>query len=228
MQGPFWLGDDPTEFPPIESAATEPNGLLALGGDLSQERLLCAYRSGIFPWYSGDKPILWWSPDPRAILDFDNFHVSKSLKKALKKNYQVYFDRDFEGVISHCQKPRPYEKGTWINDEIKAAYIKLHQSGYAHCVEVELDGQLLGGLYGISLGKAFFGESMFSLQTNGSKLALYYLIEKLKNWGFTWLDCQVWSEHLASLGSQTLPREQFLSLLDKALKQPGPSNWTSA
>lgn len=220
MNSPLWLSDDPTLFPPVETAQTEPNGLLAIGGDLSVQRLITAYSQGIFPWYNEDQPILWWSPDPRTILHFDDFHVSKSMLKLLKKDYDVFLDRNFEAVITQCQQPRAYEKETWISNDMKSAYLELFKAGLAHCIEVEHQGTLLGGLYGVSLGKVFFGESMFSAQANGSKLALHFLIEHLKSWNFTWLDCQVWSEHLASLGCKTIPRKDFIQLLNTALTKP--------
>ncbi len=224
-----WLTEDPEYFPPVDDALTDPDGLIAIGGDLTPTRLLNAYKHGIFPWFNEDQPILWWSPNPRTILNFDNFHISRSFKKFLKNHdYEVFFDRDFSAVISACQAPRSNQSGTWISDDMKIAYETLHQQGYAHSIEVELHGQLLGGLYGVSIGHAFFGESMFSKQVNGSKLALYFLIQKLSAWGFSWLDCQVWSEHLETLGCQEIPRTEFMKKLDAALaKRTYNSSWAA-
>lgn len=202
------------------------DGLLAVGGDLSPERLLLAYSNGIFPWYSVGDPILWWSPDPRMVLFPDKFKVSKSLKQTLRtKNFEVRFDTAFEEVIDNCSKvPRFGQGGTWITKEMKEAYIHLHRLGFAHSAETYFDGKLAGGLYGISLGKAFFGESMFYKERDASKIALYFLVEKLKGWDFLFLDAQVETAHLKRLGAENISRNTFLELLKKALQYPTIKN----
>lgn len=215
------------KFPPPESALTDPNGLLAVGGDLSPETLLSAYKRGIFPWYSQGEPIMWWSPDPRLILYFSDFKLSKSFQKTLKKNnFSVTCDHDFEQVIEHCAQIPSRLNHTWITEEMIQAYIHLHKLGVAHSIEVwaaePQKSKLIGGLYGLSIGQAFFGESMFSLEKNSSKIALYYLITFLSKQGFTWLDCQVPSEHLMTLGAKTMPRANFLVLLKQTLALPIP------
>jgi leucyl/phenylalanyl-tRNA---protein transferase len=208
-------------FPPLARALKEPNGLLALGGDLSPVRLLNAYRNGIFPWYSAGEPILWWSPDPRCVFSPTHIHVSRSLHKALKrKDYSVTLDTAFEAIIQACAEPRQGQRGTWLSAEMRTAYIRLHHLGFAHSVEVWRDGCLVGGLYGIALGGAFFGESMFSRARNGSKLALVWLARQLAAWGFTLLDGQVASPHLYSLGAMDISRQQFMQSLAEALAQP--------
>jgi leucyl/phenylalanyl-tRNA---protein transferase len=213
----FRLVDD-LVFPPPDYA--DPSGLIAVGGDLSSERLLEAYRVGIFPWYSDDQPILWWSPDPRFILEPDEFKVSHSLKKTLqRKCFQVTFDRVFEEVIAACATvPREGQRGTWITPEMHDAYIKLHGLGYAHSVETWFGGKLVGGLYGVSLGKAFFGESMFHHKADASKVALAMLVEKLKSWSFHFIDSQMTTEHMISLGAKEIPRRIFLKRLQSALR----------
>lgn len=213
----FRLVDEPI-FPPPDYA--DPSGLLAVGGDLSKERLLEAYRLGIFPWYSDDQPILWWSPDPRLVLDLKDFIISRSLRKTLKKGvFQVTFDRAFEAVIQACAKvPRVAQNGTWITEEMQEAYINLHGLGYAHSVESWFGEKLAGGLYGVSLGKAFFGESMFHLKTDASKVALATLVEKLKSWDFQFIDSQMTTEHMLKFGAKELPRRIFLRRLQSALR----------
>ena len=213
----FRLVDEPI-FPPPDYA--DPSGLLAVGGDLSKERLLEAYRLGIFPWYSDDQPILWWSPDPRLVLDLNDFKISRSLSKTLKKEvFQVTFDHAFEEVIQACAVvPRAAQNGTWITEEMQEAYINLHGLGYAHSVESWFGGKLAGGLYGVSLGKAFFGESMFHLKTDASKVALATLVEKLKSWDFHFIDSQMTTEHMVRLGAKELPRRIFLKRLQSALR----------
>jgi leucyl/phenylalanyl-tRNA---protein transferase len=209
----------------------DPSGLLAIGGDLSSERILAAYRSGIFPWFSGDQPILWWSPDPRAVLDLDAFKLSRSLRKTLKKEtFKITFDRAFEAVIEACSTvARKSESGTWITAEMQDAYINLHELGYAHSVETWFGEQLAGGLYGVSLGKAFFGESMFHFKTDASKIALAGLVEHLKSWEFHFIDAQMTTEHLISLGATEIPRRLFLKRLKDALRQPTRrGRWCSA
>jgi len=215
----FRLVDD-LVFPPPDYA--DPSGLIAIGGDLSSERLLEAYRVGIFPWYSDDQPILWWSPDPRLVLELDQFKIARSLRKILKKGiFKVTFDRVFEEVIAACATvDRDGQQGTWITQEMQDAYIKLHGLGFAHSVETWFDNQLVGGLYGVSLGKAFFGESMFHLKSDASKVALATLVERLKAWGFRFIDAQMTTEHLVSLGAQELSRRIFLKQLQSALRHP--------
>jgi leucyl/phenylalanyl-tRNA--protein transferase len=207
-------------FPPPDYA--DPSGLIAVGGDLSSERLLEAYRVGIFPWYSDDQPILWWSPDPRFMLELDEFKISRSLQKTLRRKvFQVTFDRVFEEVIAACSVvPREGQRGTWITQEMRDAYLELHGLGYAHSVESWFGGKLAGGLYGVSLGKAFFGESMFHHKTDASKVALATLVEKLKSWGFHFIDSQMTTEHMMSLGAKEVPRRIFLKRLQSALRHP--------
>jgi leucyl/phenylalanyl-tRNA--protein transferase len=205
-------------FPPVELAS--PEGLLAIGGDLCSERLLEAYRHGIFPWYSGGQPILWWSPDPRAVLLPSKLKISRSLRQTLRRDlFHVTLDTDFVGVIKACAEPRAQNPngGTWITAEMIDAYCRLHEQGFAHSVEVWTGDDLAGGLYGVALGGAFFGESMFSRQSNASKVALAYLARQLDAWGFVQIDCQLPSLHLMSLGAIPIRRKDFLSLLDTAL-----------
>jgi len=215
----FRLVDEPI-FPPPDYA--DPSGLLAVGGDLSSERLLEAYRLGIFPWYSDDQPILWWSPDPRFVLQLEEFHISRSLRKTLRQSiFQVTIDRAFDEVIAACADvPRAGQNGTWITPEMQEAYRNLHGLGYAHSVETWFDGKLAGGIYGVSLGKAFFGESMFHRKTNASKVALAALVEKLKGWNFHFLDAQMTTEHMMSLGATEVSRRIFLKQLRLALEHP--------
>ncbi|MCD4684033.1 MAG: leucyl/phenylalanyl-tRNA--protein transferase [Bacteroidales bacterium] len=197
-------------------------GLLAVGGDLSIKRLLLAYSHGIFPWYSKDDPIMWWSPDPRMVLFPEKLKISKSLRQTLKnKNYEVRFDSNFEEVIENCSKTmRKGQDGTWITEEMKNAYIQLHESGYAHSVETYINGKLAGGLYGISLGRAFFGESMFYKESGASKIAFCFLVERAKEWDFHFIDTQVETQHLKSLGAINISRKEFLPLLNKTLNYP--------
>ena len=205
-------------FPPPDYA--DPSGLIAVGGDLSSERLLEAYRVGIFPWYSDDQPILWWSPDPRFVLELDEFKISRSLQKTRRrKTFQVTFDRVFEEVIAACSVvPREGQRGTWITQEMRDAYLELHGLGYAHSVESWFGGKLAGGLYGVSLGKAFFGESMFHHKTDASKVALATLVDKLRTWGFHFIDSQMTTEHMMRLGAKEVPRRIFLKRLQSALR----------
>lgn len=216
-EGPFWLepDSDPAQFPDPQYALAEPDGLLAVGGDLSPARLLNAYRQGIFPWYSDGQPILWWSPNPRAVLYPDELKISRSLRKTLRKRpFRVTLDSAFDAVIEACSEPRPDQEGTWITEEMKQAYAHLHRIGFAHSVECWEKDQLVGGLYGISLGRVFFGESMFARRSDASKVAFVHLVEQLKAWGFGLIDCQVHTGHLASLGAVDIPRERFLDELD--------------
>ncbi len=217
---PIYGLTDEIVFPPPDHA--EPDGLLAVGGDLSAERLLLAYRLGIFPWYSDGQPILWWSPDPRIILEPGEFHISRRLGQTLKKGiFKVTFDRAFTEVIRACAaSPRKGQHGTWITTEMMEAYICLHQMGFAHSAESWLNGELVGGIYGISLGRCFFGESMFFSQTNASKVALATLVQQLITWDFHMIDAQVTTEHLIRLGAKEIPRHIFLERLEIALRYP--------
>jgi len=222
---PYWLdASKPELFPATDYALEDPNGLLALGGDLSLERLRSAYQKGIFPWYSEGQPIMWWSPDPRSVLTPETIHISKSLRKTLKQDwFEVTFDKDFANVISKCATAR--SDGTWITAEMQQAYIDLHYAGIAHSVEVWVDKKLVGGLYGIALDKVFFGESMFSEKTDVSKIAFVKLCQKLNDDGFKLIDCQVESEHLTSLGAELITRTEFNNLLQCHCRTSKNSNW---
>lgn len=215
---PVFLLDQKIRFP--DPGQSETDGLLAIGGDLKPERLLMAYTHGIFPWYAEGHPIMWFSPDPRMLLFPENFKVSKSLKQCIRsQKFQVKFDTQFEQVIESCRSiQRKGESGTWITEAMKQAYIKLHKLGYAHSVESYFDGQLVGGLYGVSLGKAFFGESMFHKQSDASKIALFHLVEKIKKHDFHFIDAQMETGHLKSLGGININRDHFLKLLKKSNK----------
>lgn len=206
-----WLTAD-AAFPPIEKALTEPNGLLAAGGDLSPQRLLAAYRRGIFPWYAHGEPVLWWSPDPRMVLFPDEIRITRSLAKTLRNiDYAVRLDTAFDRVIAACATtPRPDQNGTWITAEMQAAYGRLHALGYAHSIETWHGDRLVGGLYGIAIGRAFFGESMFSHATDASKIALAHLCRYLVARGFGIIDCQMETTHLASMGAHPIPRDEYL------------------
>ena len=209
--------DPPEAFPDPRLALREPDGLLAVGGDLSPARLLYAYRHGIFPWYDAELPILWWSPDPRAVILPHAEHVSRSLRRRMQRGgYELRFDTSFLQVMQGCAGTRANqpEGGTWINADMLAAYERLHALGHAHSVEMWLDGLLVGGLYGVSVGRVFFGESMFSRVTDASKVALVSLARHLWDWGYALLDCQVHSAHLATLGAASMPRPAFLAALD--------------
>ncbi len=209
------LGFHTQDFPPIEHALDDPNGLLAAGGDLSPDRLIDAYSKGIFPWFDKDQPILWWSPSPRAVLFPDQLHVSRSLRKTLRKQrYRVTMDTAFDQVIRACAEPRDYGEGTWITEEMMDAYNQLHELGLAHSVEAWQDDQLMGGLYGVALGRIYFGESMFSRAADASKVAFVHLVNQLQEWGFQLIDCQVENPHLVSLGSTTIDRDRFKALLN--------------
>lgn len=223
-----WL--DPRQpdqpFPPAETALPEPNGLLAVGGDLSPRRLLRAYAQGVFPWFNPDEPILWWSPDPRCIFIPGELHLSHSLAKRLRQNrHALSFDLAFDEVLDACAGERRGSRGTWLGPDMRRAYRDLHRLGHAHSVELWMDGELAGGLYGVSLGGAFFGESMFSRRSDASKLALAHFSRQLAAWGFSLLDCQVSSDHLLSLGARSVSREEFLHRLRAALQQPTPHQW---
>ncbi len=203
-------------FPPVRQALRSPNGLLAAGGDLSVARLLEAYRHGIFPWFSAGEPILWWSPDPRMVLFPNEFKISNSLRKTLRNGrYEVRFDSAFEQVMRACAAPRKGagSGGTWIHEEMIAAYSELHRLGHTHSMETWIEGELAGGLYGVALGRMFFGESMFSRRTDASKIALAHLAAQLEKWNFGMIDCQMNTPHLASLGAREIPRKEFIARL---------------
>lgn len=219
-----WLAEDPAEpFPPVEQALLDPDGLLAVGGDLSPQRLLNAYQHGIFPWYTEGEPILWWSPDPRCVLFPEKLKISRSLRKTLRKQlFEVRMDTAFEAVMRACAENRPNQKGTWITEDILQAYVNMHQLGFAHSVECWQDGQLVGGLYGMAIGKVFFGESMFSRKTDASKVAMVYLCEYLKQHGFKLIDSQVYTQHLESLGAELIPRTRFVELLEQYCWEDAP------
>lgn len=231
-----WLEPD-APFPDPSEALTEAEGapgLLAAGGDLSPERLLDAYRRGIFPWFSGNQPILWWSTDPRMVLWTAEFRISRSLGKTLKKvdlsmshggPWQVRFDTAFREVISNCAAPRQNSDGTWISSEIIDAYCSLHDRGYAHSSELWLDGKLVGGAYGLCIGRMFYGESMFARTSDASKVALAYLVEFLRHEGVELIDCQQETSHLASLGARPVPRTEFITLMKTALSRPSIQSW---
>ena len=220
---PVYRLSNDSGFPPVEEAVDE--GLLAVGGDLSIERLVLAYSSGIFPWYSEGQPILWWSPDPRFVLFPENLKVSRTMARLIKQGrFTVTFDAAFDRVIHHCRRvPRAGQDSTWIVPEMLGAYHALHEAGYAHSVEVWQDDELAGGLYGVSLGRCFFGESMFSLVSNASKVGFVTLVKRLVEEEFSLIDCQVPTDHLHSLGAEAIPRTQFMELLEKALQAGDPS-----
>jgi leucyl/phenylalanyl-tRNA--protein transferase len=214
----LWLSesDSPDAFPSVELALTEPSGLLAAGGDLRQERLLAAYRRGIFPWYSHGQPILWWSPDPRAVLFPDEFKTSRSLARtASTRGFELRINSQFASVMAACGDRKLRPEGTWITREMRAAYQALHVSGIAHSVETWLNGELVGGLYGVQLGRVFFGESMFSRVSDASKFALKVLCEGRLNPDLALIDCQMATPHLLSLGVREIPRHEFVELLRK-------------
>jgi leucyl/phenylalanyl-tRNA--protein transferase len=221
---PIWLTGD-QEFPPLERALRRPNGLLAAGGDLSPQRLLRAYRRGIFPWYSPGDPILWWSPDPRTVLFPAELHIGRTLRKTLRKRaFEVRADTAFATVIERCGEPRPGQSGTWITDEMKHAYIGLHALGLAHSVESWREGELVGGLYGVALGRMFFGESMFSRESNASKVGFVHMVAQFRTWGMPLIDCQMPTSHLASFGAREIPRSEFLDLVHHLVPQPARSS----
>ncbi len=224
---PVFLLSDTIEFPPPHLASED--GLLAVGGDLNQKRLLLAYRMGIFPWFSNNEPILWWSPDPRLVLYPHEIKISKTLKKIIKKEvFKVTMDLAFNEVINQCAQVRMKKnQGTWIIEDIIEAYCQLHESGFAHSVEVWRQGELAGGLYGVSLGKCFFGESMFTLVSNASNVGLVKFVEHLKELSFDMIDCQVTTEHLIRFGAREITRTLFLKQLEKSLTAPTQKGkWT--
>jgi leucyl/phenylalanyl-tRNA--protein transferase len=227
-----WLsmGDPPNAFPPVEEALSEPNGLLAAGGDLNSDRLLYAYRRGIFPWYDEGQPLLWWSPDPRCVLKPGRFHLSRRSRRYLQRSTaEVRFNTSFGDVIHACAGPRRSEQGTWITPDMIAAYRQLHSEGWAHSVEIWQNGSLVGGLYGLAIGRAFFGESMFSVEANASKIALLALSTMMDSGEFGIVDCQVLSSHLLSLGATLIPRQEFIGILE-TLCDPAIrfENWPTA
>lgn len=214
----IWLQQNSLEFPVVENALVEPNGLLAAGGDLSVDRLVTAYRSGIFPWYEEGQPILWWTPNPRGVLFPQKIKITKSLKKVLRSdNFVIKVDQSFRQVITACAEPRDYSDGTWITLAMIEAYCQLFDEGIAHCVEVWVGNKLVGGLYGLAMGQIFFGESMFSRQSNASKVAFAYLAKQLEIWNYTLIDCQLPNQHLASLGAEEISRPEYMNYLKKYL-----------
>ncbi|MCU9949668.1 leucyl/phenylalanyl-tRNA--protein transferase [Pseudomonas sp. PDM13] len=224
-----WLSRDNFIFPPLERALREPNGLLAAGGDLSPERLVQAYRHGCFPWFQDGQPILWWSPDPRTVLPPQEIHISRSLAKLMRQQrFRITFDQDFAAVIQACAGPRSYADGTWITTPMQAAYLELHRRGVAHSVEVWLEDELVGGLYGLAMGKLFFGESMFSRTDNASKVGFVTLTQHLSRWGFVLIDCQMPTQHLHSFGARSIGREKFSRYLQLYLDQPNSADWVVA
>lgn len=218
---PVFQLTDELVFPPPHLA--DADGLLAVGGDLSEKRLLLAYSMGIFPWYSDDSPILWWSPDPRLILIPDRLKVSRSLRQIIRKGiFTVTMDTAFEEVVMKCASiRRKSQQGTWITDEMVEAYTRLHLSGHAHSVESRREGKLVGGLYGVALGRVFFGESMFAEEANASKVAFVFLVEKLRTEGYRVVDCQITTSHLKSLGAEEVRRSRFLAMLKEAIGSRG-------
>ncbi len=214
-------------FPPVSRALRRPDGLLAAGADLSVDTLTRAYAAGIFPWYSAGDPILWWSPDPRMVLVPSEFRLSRSLARRLTRgSFRVTFDEAFPAVIDACAAPREAGGDTWLLPEMRAACLDLHADGLAHSVEVWDDGELAGGLYGVSLGRMFYGESMFTRRTDGSKMALAWLSAQLLAWDMPLIDCQMATPHLASLGAREVPRQWFTGEVARLVRQPGPSAWT--
>ncbi len=222
-----WL--DPADpFPPVERALRRPNGLLAAGADLSPARLLDAYSRGIFPWFGDDDPLLWWSPDPRMVLRPPDLRVTRSLRKRIRSRvFRVTADTAFEAVMAGCAGPRADADGTWITGEMFEAYVALHRLGHAHSIESWAGDELVGGLYGVALGRMFFGESMFARQSDASKVAFAYLVRQLERWGFTMIDCQMATAHLASLGAREVPRAIFLDeVRQRVAMPPVPAPWS--
>ncbi len=217
------------DFPDARLAMDEPDGLLAVGGDLRVDRLLNAYRHGIFPWFSDDQPILWWSPDPRCVLFPEKLYTSRSMAKLLRQDkFTITVDEAFSEVMRQCAAPRADQDGTWITEEMFHAYCTLHQQGHAHSAECWYQGELVGGLYGVAIGQVFFGESMFSRVSNASKAAFITLTNQLIRWDYQLIDCQVETEHLLSLGAENIPREQFLQQLNQLSElSPAGHAWSS-
>jgi leucyl/phenylalanyl-tRNA--protein transferase len=215
-----WLGSS-LQFPPLSLALQEPNGLLAAGGDLSPQRVLAAYMSGIFPWFMPDEPILWWSPNPRMVLFPAELHIPKSLEKVLRNRpYEVRFDTAFAQVMQGCAAPRDGEPATWISEDICASYGALHLAGWAHSAECWIDGELAGGLYGIAIGKMFYGESMFARKADASKIAFVHLVRYLELQGFKLIDCQMRTDHLARFGAREILRDEFIERLNVLITEP--------
>jgi leucyl/phenylalanyl-tRNA--protein transferase len=221
-----WLGPS-DQFPPVDTALTEPNGLLAAGGDLTPARLLDAYRHGIFPWSSEEEPMLWWSPDPRMVLFLDELRISRSLQRRIRAgDLRVTSDLAFSEVVAGCAEPRRDGDSTWITPDVGEAYRALHQLGHAHSIETWAGEALVGGLYGVSVGRMFFGESMFARASDASKVAFAFLVRQLSRWGFEMIDCQMSTSHLASLGAREIPRREFLARLRPlTTADPLPSPW---
>lgn len=221
--------DRTDRFPTLASALKEPNGLIAAGADLSSERLLDAYRQGIFPWYSEGEPILWWSPDPRTVFLLDEYKPSRSLQRFIRQNcssrhskrpnLKITLNHDFKSVIENCSLPRPKQKETWISEDMKQAYLSLHEKQQAHSVEVWQNDKMVGGIYGVSVGKIFCGESMFSFISNASKVALTFLVSHLRKGRFPLIDCQVENEHLSSLGATKISRQEYTTFLNNNINQ---------
>lgn len=221
-----WLDAGTPAFPATRLALQDPNGLLAAGGELSADWLKQAYPRGIFPWFNEGEPILWWSPSPRCVLFPKQFHLSRSLRKRMRQlNFEVRCDQQFTNVMRQCAAPREDQAGTWISDAFISAYSDLAQQQIAHSVELYVDQQLVGGLYGLSIGRVFFGESMFSIERDASKICLYYLAERARRAGFAVIDCQVWNPHLASLGACEIPRQEFDKLLKLCNAEPVENIW---
>jgi len=222
-----WL-DEHDPLPPVERALRRPNGLLAAGGGLSVARLVDAYSRGCFPWFSEGDPVLWWSPDPRMVLFPHELHVPRSLARRMRRGgYEVRADTAFEAVMAGCAEPRDGEPGTWITSEIREAYQALHEAGYAHSIETWIDGRLAGGLYGVAIGRAFFGESMFTRVPDASKIALVHLVRYLDREGFGIIDCQMRTAHLARFGAREIPRREFLAHVERLVGNREPSGrWT--
>ena len=220
-----WLTatDTPESFPPVENALREPDGLLAAGGDLSTPRILAAYRQGIFPWYDNGQPLLWWSPDPRCVFRPGDLHISRRLHRDLRRSaWEIRMNTAFGDVIRACAGPRRHEQGTWITQDMQTAYARLHSEGWAHSIEVWQDNELVGGLYGLAIGRALFGESMFSRQSNASKMALLFVDRLLSAGTLGILDCQVQSSHLLTMGAVTMPRAEFVGRLGDLCSPPDP------
>lgn len=224
-----WLNSDSLSFPPVEQALIEPNGLLAVGGDLSPERLISAYSNAIFPWFNQGEPPLWWSPSPRAIIFIDDLLVNRTLRKVLRQQkFRVSINTAFTQVIDYCANAPFRKEGTWINHDMKMAYHNLHQLGLAHSIEVWIDEQLVGGLYGVAINGFFSGESMFYIKSNASKIALVYLANHLKSEKIEFIDCQLNNPFLKSMGCVEIPRDKFLSIHHQALKHQLPTNFWQA
>lgn len=223
----LWINRQSNIFPPLGRALRSPSGLLAMGGDLSAERLVAAYRHGCFPWYSHGQPLMWWSPDPRTVLFPEELHVPRSLRKTLRQqHFRITYDSAFEQVIHACAQPRSSDSGTWVTPAMQSAYTRLHQLGHAHSVEVWHGQQLVGGLYGIAMGRLFFGESMFARMSDASKVGFATLVQDLQQAGFVLIDCQMPTEHLARFGARDIPRSKFQQYLQRDLDSPSSMVWS--